>query len=166
MAGGPIFPSSIDYDLALGEVYPNVHSTPVNAWATEGIGVIASLASDRDIQLEFQTPTDVPTGTAKLVCDAISTGGSGTVVVNPRWKSWGTGEDTDVAKSTFPTAEGDTTLTWTITTDDDFIEQAKIDLVADTIVAGERIHMYITFDSTSTLDAVSTWSFYIVWEDA
>ena len=141
MAGGPLFPSSHDLSGAVGEIFPNFHSTTTNGWNTEGFGVIASLATSRDLLLEFQMPPSLPTGTAKLVVEAISSAVTGTGIVNPRWKSFATEEDTDIAKGSFPAAEGNSTITWA-TADDDQIKQNKITLDADTIVGWEPLQLH------------------------
>ena len=166
MAGGPKLPDSIDYSLLAGRVFPNTHAVTTNNHQHEGVGVEASLGADVDIQLEFLMPASLPTGTAKLVVEAMADATSGIATLNPRWKTWAPEEDRDVAKTTYPTAEGESTVTWA-SGDDHVVKQNKIDLDAETIVAGETIHMYLQLIQASskwTLAQVSTWKFYIIWE--
>jgi len=166
MAGGPKFPDSIDFSLLAGRVFPNIHSVVTNDAQHEGIGIEASLGADVNIQLEFVTPLSVPSGDMTLVSEAMANASTGIATLNPRWKSWAPEEDRDVALSTYPAAEGDRTLTWS-SGDEDVVKQDKVILNADTVVAGETIHMYVQlFQSTSrwTLAQVSTWKFYIIWE--
>ena len=166
MAGGPKFPDSVDYSLLSGRVFPSTHAVTTNNHQHEGIGVEASLGADVDIQLEFVMPAALPTGTAKLVVEGMANATSGIATLDPRWKIWAPEEDRDVAKSTYPTAEGESTVTWA-SGDDHVVKQNKITLDAETIVAGETIHMYLQLIQASskwTLAAVSTWKFYIIWE--
>lgn len=169
MAGGPKFPDSIDYSLLAGRVFPNVHAVTTNDHQHEGIGVEASLGADVDIQLEFVMPIVLPSGQAKMVIEGMANASGDTIAtLNPRWKTWASEEDRDVAKSTYPTAEGESTVTWA-TGDEHVVKQNKIDLDAETIVAGETIHMYLQLIQASskwTVAAVTTWKFYIIWEDA
>lgn len=163
MAGGPLFPDSVTFP-SNGNVFPNVHSTGTNSSTFEGIGVTASLGADSDLQMEFEMPPTLPTGTAKLVCRAMANATSNAAKFNPRWKSFGTEEDTDIAKTAYPTAEGTQTITWAAS-DDEQYKEVKVTLDADTIVASEIIHMYLQFETTSwTLAATSTWKFFIIWE--
>lgn len=167
MAGGPVYPSSIVYP-STGEAFPNLHSVQTNERELEGIGVEASLGADVDVQLDFTIPTVLPSGQCKLVLEGMANAASGIATINPQWKSWAPEEDQDVAKSTYPTAEGEETITWA-SGDEDVTKQNKIDLDADTVVAGETIHMYaqlIQASSKWTVAARSTWKMYLVWEDA
>lgn len=165
MSGGPKFPDSVYYGTS-GKIFPNLHSTTTNASVFEGHGCMASLDADTDLQLEFEMPPDLPSGTAKLVCRAMANATSNDAKFNVRWKSFATEEDLDIAKGSYPTAEGTQTITWA-SGDDDVYKEVKVTLDADTVTAAETIHMYVTFETTDwDLAAVSTWKFFIVWEDA
>lgn len=158
MAGGPIFPRSA-YPVTSGRVFPNVHAA-TNAHQ-EGLGVEASVGADSIWRLWFQMPPTLPSGTCKLVLRAIANATSGDAKVNPKWKSFATEEDVD---SPTLNAEGTTTVTWAAGDDHQF-KEAKINLDADTPVAGEEIVMDLTFETTSwTLAQVSTWVASIIWE--
>jgi hypothetical protein len=160
MAGGPLYPFSIAYD-SNGELTPGYFIGSTNSRQRWGVNCIASLATDRIIELFFHMPPSaLPSGTCKLVWEPMADAVSGTIVINPAWVSVAVGEDFDTATLN---AEGNTTTTWSTGDDEEWL-QSKITLDADTPVAGEIIYMQITFDDTSSLAVVSNHAFSIIWE--
>jgi hypothetical protein len=121
----------------------------------------ASLGADSVLELLFEMPQALPTGTAKLRILAIADATAGDSKVNPAWASLAVGEDYDTISVT---AEGVDTNTWATGDDEELIERI-ITLDADTIVADEIVVMRITFTTASwTLAQISTWNFSIIWE--
>lgn len=155
---GPIHPLSAVPDTS-GDVYPNVHAD--SSKYREGMGVAASLGSDRTWHLEFEMPPVLPTGTSKLLLIAVADAASGSAKVNPKWASVADGE---ISFGATRNAEGTATLTWG-GGDNHKDKRTKITLDADTVVAGETIVMDLVFETSGwTLAAVSTWKAVIVWE--
>lgn len=161
MAGGPIFPNSI-YPVTAPRVFPNFHvGAGANSKHDEGLGVEASLGADATWRLRFQMPPVLPTGTGKLRLLALANATSGAAKVNPKWASVAVEEDPSGATLN---AEGTTTVTWS-TGDNDQYKEAKINLDADTLVAGEIVVLDLVFETTSwTLAQVSTWLVSVIWE--
>jgi hypothetical protein len=127
------------------------------------MGVEASVAADTEWQLSFDMPVgSLPSGTGKLKLKALADAESGDAKLNPAWASVADGEDPSAATLI---AEGIQTLSWSTGDDDEYIV-LKVDLDADTLVAGETVVMHIAFLTASwTLAAVSTWIPTIIWED-
>lgn len=94
-----------------GNVFPYVLETEVNSFWVEGMGVVASLASDAAIHYVYHIPAIIPAGTAKLEVLALASQASGLAKFNPKWKSIALGEDFDLAVGSL-NAEGTQTLTW------------------------------------------------------
>lgn len=164
MAGGPLFPTSAIPDSS-GEVFPNVHVGATNGRRVEGLGVAdgTTLTANRTWYLQFQMPPSLPSGTGKLRLLALANATSGAAKVNPTWASAAVEETYDTISLT---AEGTQTVTWS-TGDADQFKEAKVDLDADTLVAGEIVVMSLIFEDTDfTLAVNSTWVPSIVWEDA
>ena len=160
MAGGPVYPFSIGYPSS-GRVYPGYHVGSTNARQWYGRRCEASLGADAILELNFQMPQVLPSGTSKLRClmQADATAGDG--VINPAWASLAVGEDYDTISLT---GEGNDTTTWASGDDEELLESI-ITLDADTIVVDEIVVMQITFVSASwTLAQISTWNFSIIWE--
>ena len=155
---GPVSPISAVPDTS-GDVYPNVHAD--SSKYREGLGVAASIASDRIWHLEFETPPVLPSGTCKLVLIAMADAATGAAKVNPKWVSVADGESAFAATRV---AEGTTTLTWT-SGENHKDKRVKITLDADTVVAGETIVMDLVFETSAwTLAVVSTWKAVVIWE--
>ncbi len=162
MAGGPLFPYSIEYPTN-GKAFPHTHVGNTNSKREKGIGVIASLDADAVVELRFQLPGTLPTGTAKLITHGLANATSGNAKYNPKWKSVAAEETMDVATGSL-NAEGVETVTWAAG-DVDVYKEIKTILNADTLVAGEVIVMEIEFDTTLwTLAAKSLFKAWIVWE--
>lgn len=162
MAGGPIFANSTYLGGASGRLFPNFHvGAGANSKHDGGIGVAASLASDSIARLRFQMPPTLPSGTGKLRLLALANATSGAAKVNPKWASVAVEEDPSSATLN---AEGTGTVTWA-SGDNDQYKELKVDLDADTLVAGEIVAMDLTFETSSwTLAQVSTWIPSIIWE--
>lgn len=161
MAGGPIYPSSAMPDTS-GETFPNVHEGATNSRRTEGLGLAASISTDRTWELRFDLPPTLPSGTLKLQILSLADATSGTVVVEPQW--FAATPDVDTPDDETLTGEGDTTITWAAG-DDDELKLTKINLDAATApVAGDTLIVHVKFDSTSTLAVVSTHRISIIWE--
>lgn len=162
MPGGPIFPRST-FPLT-SDTFVNFHvAAGANSKHEEGLGVKNNLASDATWRLRFQMPPQAPSGTAKLRLRALSAAPASSKVakVNPKWASVAVGEDPSSATLN---AEGTTTVTFTTSHGDKYIE-TKIILDADTVVAGEEIVMDLVFESAGwTLDQISTWIVSVIWE--
>lgn len=160
MAGGSIKPFSVAYPSS-GRVYPGYHIGSTNSRLWEGYRCEASLGADAILELNFEMPQVLPSGTPKLRCLAIADATSGDSKINPAWASLAVGEDYDTISLT---AEGVDTNTWAAGDDEELIERI-ITLDADTIVADEIVVMQITFTTASwTLAQISTWNFSIIWE--
>jgi hypothetical protein len=160
MAGGPIKYFSAAYP-ASGQVYPGYHIGTTNNRKWHGHRCEASLGSDAILELNFEAPQSLPSGTPKLRCLVISDDTSGDGVINPAWASLPVGGDYDTVALN---AEGNTTITWATGDNEELLEEIIV-LDADTVVEDEIIIMQITFVSASwTLASISTWNFSIIWE--
>lgn len=161
MAGGPILPMFVCPDTS-GDVYLGEHIGGTNSRPWGGIKVVASLGSNASAWMAFPCPpSSLPTGTCKLVCQAMANATSGAAKFNPTWGSVTAGDTPDTHTLT---GEGTQTLTWAAGDDHELL-QAKVTLDADTPTAGELIYVNFSFESTSwTLAAVSTWNAFVIWE--
>lgn len=161
MAGGPLFTSSIYLGGASGRLFPNYHQGATNSRSDEGVGVEASLGADSTAELRFQLPPALPSGTGKLRLIALANATTGSAKLNPQWASVAMEESPDTVTLN---AEGTQTLTWGAG-DNDQYKELKVNLDADTLVAGEVVVMNLIFETTSwTLAQVSTWQPSIIWE--
>lgn len=155
-----IFPISA-FPATEGNSFPYAYRPSNGRWI-EGLGAAASLSSDAKFDTLFWTPDPLPAGTAKL-CLWTLTNGTGNAQINPKWKSYAPGESMNDADGSL-NAEGTTQLAVSAGDASDFLE-TKINLDADTIVAGEFIIIAIVLESSSwTLNARSLWIPSIVWE--
>lgn len=155
MAGGPIFPNSM-FPVS-EDVFPNIHvGAGANSKHDDGLGVTASLGSDAVWRLRFTMPPTLPTGTAKLRLLCLADATSGIAKINPKWASVSVGEDPSsavlsaegtTADSTAGAAGAGDTIEWGAGDDDQYLE-AKWDLNADTVVAGEIVVMDLTFETS------------------
>ena len=127
-----------------------------------GIGVTdgTTLTADVIAHLRFQMPQTLPSGTATLYVRARANAATGAAKWNPKWVSVASGEDPSSATLN---AEGTQTLTWSTGDADDY-KLGSVALDADTVVAGEVIHIDFTFEDTSwTLAVDSIWDIWIDW---
>jgi len=151
---GP-FPPFSAIPITSGSVWPEPYD------GAEAMMVEASVGADSTWRLAFDVPTVLPSGTAKLRLSARANAATGVAKVNPQWVSVAVEEDFGGASVN---AEGTQTVTWG-TGDEDQIKEAKVDLDADTVVAGERIKMDLVFETTDwTLAVKSAWDAAIIWE--
>jgi len=160
-SSGMIYPSSVFIESSVniwGDFYVGKGS---NGHTDDVTMVKASLPADAIVQLRYDMPPVLPTGTAKLRLLGLADAITGVAKVNPKWASVAAGQD----PSSFTlTAEGVQTVTWS-TNDDDEYQETKITLDADTVVANEFIIMHVTFETESwTLAANSGWIFPIIFE--
>ena len=162
MAGGPILPHSalpVDSNLVFPMVYIG-QGTVEDRTNMLGCNDATDLNANATWHLEFQMPEVLPTGTATLEILSRANAATGTLNVNPAWKSVAPGED---ASTGALNAEGTTAITWSTGDADDY-KSTTITLDADTVVAGEIIHMSLTFeDSGTTLATESGHIVKIIW---
>ncbi len=160
MAGGPLFPFSIVMP-ATGRVGIGPHVGASNSRSDEGIQVEASLGADSVVELRFQMPPTLPTGTGKLLMNALSVATSGNAKPHVKWASVA---DAEAPDDVTLNDEGVETVTWSAGNDDDY-KFTKRTLDADTLVGGEIVVMHLTFETASwTLASISTWIVSIIWE--
>lgn len=161
MVDGP-FPYFSAVPVTAGRVFPRVHvGAGANSKHDEGLGVQASVGADSTWRLRFRTPNPLPSGTGKLQLIALANATSGAAKVNPKWASVAIEESPSGAALN---AEGTQTITWGAG-DNDQYKELKVNLDADTLVAGETIVMDLVFETTGwTLAAVSTWIVAVLWE--
>lgn len=165
MAGGPFLPSSAVPVGSSGEVFPNIHSGDGgNAAAVEeGLGVAnaTDLTADRGWSLRFEMPTVLPTGVATLRLRALADIQAGDLSVDPEWASVAMDEDPSAvalnAEGPDPDSrtggngsDGDNSTFGWDTGDDDVYLEARWELDADTVVAGEIIVMHLRIDDGDT----------------
>lgn len=164
MAGGPVVPVSAVPLGTSGHVYPVMYDGAGSITdRTEMLGVANATTITADVvwHLVFRMPQVLPSGTAKLRLWSRAAVTSGDVKVNPKWKSVASGEDPSTGALN---AEGTSTITWG-SGDSDVYKETKIDLDADTVVAGEVIHMHLTFEDTGmTIADESGHLAEIIWE--
>jgi hypothetical protein len=168
MAGGPIGPSSIYISDTAGRLFPNYHAGAGGNVSShdEGIGVKASLDADATVELRFQMPPSIPTGTLKLRLLALANATSGAAkltvkdgVATPAASPGSSGNPSAASL----TSESLTTVTWT-TSENDRYKEAKVTLTAAPI-ANDVLVVAIAFNTSGfTLAQVSTWIFSVLWE--
>lgn len=161
MAGGPIQPTSIipGAEHCYGGVYVGA-----GAIITGEIMTIVEDATTLDantyVDLVFRASEVLPSGTFTLRITSRCPVTTGDLVVDPSWKSTAAEEDPDTGALN---AEGDTTITWSAG-DSDVQKETEITLDADTVVAGERVIMRVTFKNAgTTVAADSGHAFEIFW---
>lgn len=161
MAGGPLLPSSVYLGAAAGNLWPSFF-IPVtntnNAGAIEGIGVVASLASDAVAVLQFNLPETIPSGTAKIRCLAMAstTAGVAKLTINDGQTAAGS----NIGATTLST-EAQVVQTWTTA---DVLVENKVTLTTAP-TANDILTVRATFNSSGwTLAAASTWQLSLVWE--
>ena len=162
MSGGPILPSSVYLGGATGNLFPNFYIPATNtngAGAIEGVGVVASLASDAAAVLQFNMPpTSLPSGTLKLRILAMANATSG--VAKLTIKDGHTAAGSSIGATTLST-ETQVSQTWATA---DILVENKVTLTT-TPAASDVVTVLATFNTSSwTLAAVSVWQFSLVWE--
>jgi len=152
------------FPATAGKCYPDAFKTASNDFWIEGMGVIADLDADAELQYLWHVPSVLPSGTAKLEIIAMSSDAGGVAKVNPKWKSIAFDQDMDLAVGSL-NAEGTTTMTWTFGASAHEMKRSKVTLNADTVVADEFIQMRLVMETASwTLNERSIWLPSILWE--
>jgi len=148
-----------------GKVYPDVLKTTSNDFWIEGLGVMASLDADAELQYIWHVPEGtLPVGTCKLEVIMFSYDGDGDAAFNPKWKSVAFDENMDLAAGSL-NAEGESTISWTFGANAHEMRRATINLDADTVVADEFIQMRLALISANwTLNTRSIVLPSIIWE--
>lgn len=161
MAGGPLLPASIyvggaSGNLTLTNYVPATNTN--NAGAIEGVGVIASLASDASAVLQFNLPESLPTGTAKLRCLAWANATSG--VAKLTIADGQTAAGSNIGATSLST-ETQVSQTWSSA---DVIVENKVTLTT-VPTANNILTALATFNTSGwTLAQASVWQFSLVWE--
>lgn len=159
-SGSPqIQPSSTYTTDVSGSVFPYLYTaTGGNASPTEsGWGIVASLASDKVLQMRFALPSSVPAGTLNLVsyCQANATSGVAKYTIS----------DANVAAGSNPgaaslSAETQTSTTWT--TADAYVRTATPLTAVPT--ANGMLVVAVTFNTTGwTLAQIMSCKWYATW---
>jgi hypothetical protein len=162
MAGGPIAPHSVYMGGASGKLFPHVYAgAGGNAAAhREGVGVMASLDADSTVEMHFQVPPTVPTGTLKLLNRMMANATSGTAKY--------TVKDATVANAADPsaatlTSETQSSATWAAGDNDKF-KDVKTTLTASP-AGSDTLVVAVTFNTSSyTLAQVLNNAFFLIWE--
>ena len=162
MAGGPIFPSSTYFGDGAGVISPMYYIPATNtntAGAIEGCGVVASLAADTNLTMQFNLPEVIPAGTLKLrtLIWANATTGNAQFTVSDGQTAPGS----NIGATTL-TAEGSQgPITWTAA---DVLVEKKTSLTT-VPVANDILTIQVVFKTSGwTLAQVSVWQFSLVWE--
>jgi hypothetical protein len=162
MAGGPIHPSSVYLGGASGNAYSTffIPATNTNtAGAIEGVGVVASLAADAPVVLQFNMPVSIPTGTLKLRILSMANATSGIMKLTIKDGSTSAGSSIGV---TSLTTETQVSQTWATA---DILVENKVTLTATAPTANQITTVLATFNTASwTLAAASAHQFSLVWE--
>jgi len=163
MPGGPIFPYSVDLRTE-GKLFDSVAVS--GSRYDRGIGVMASLDGNAEVELRFLLPEIIPSGTCKLLLSAQANATSGVAKVNP---SWALDAAEDIPGDSTLTAEGTSTITWSSGDAYAYKELAITLDGSESIGSGDerkRLVMKLTFETSSwTLAAVSTWMMpALIWE--
>jgi hypothetical protein len=151
-----IQPSSYYTTDTAGNLFPNVYAGGGGNASTHdaGWGVAASLGSDVTLELRFQMPAAIPTGTFKLVTYCLANASSGVVKY--------TISDADVANGASPSAatltgETQTSITWAAV--DQYVV-TKTPLTHSTPAANDVSIVAIKFQTSGwTLAQIMTCSF-------
>ncbi len=168
MSGGPIFPNSLYLGGASGNLFSSFYiGAGGNAAPTEeGVGVIASLASNAVAQLRFHIPPAVPTGTLKLriVALANATSGAAKITVSDGVATPATSPSASGNPSAATlTAETQTTITWAASENDRY-KEAKVTLSASP-AGNDVLVVAVTFNTSGwTLAQTGTFIFTLIWE--
>jgi hypothetical protein len=147
-----------------GLVSPGVHvgASSTGVRRTRGIKVAASLGAlaDADVELFFDMPPALPSGTGKLILLG-RTQGTGNIKIDTSWASIAIGEDPSAATLL---SEGTTTIAVAGGDSDKFL-RAKVTLDADTLVADEIVAMRLRFLTAAwTLNGILTIAPSMRWE--
>ncbi len=162
MTGGPILPSSA-FPMTEGDAFALIYT---GAGSTEDLAEMLGVADATEVagdgvlwHLIFQMPEVLPAGTATLQVRMRANATTGDVGLNIQWVSVAEDESPDDASMN---DEGSLDTTVSGTADRYFT--ATLTLDADTVVAGEIIHMNVEVDDSAHTVAADTGCFFsIVW---
>jgi hypothetical protein len=162
MTGGPLVPYS-SFPVTAEDAFPIMYSGAGSTQDTEemlGIADATEVAGDAIMwHLAFDMPQDLPTGTATLQIITRANATTGVIGLNIQWVSVAKTESPDDATMN---DEGSVDIT-TSATADQYLA-TTLTLNADTVVAGEIIHMNIEVDdSAHTIAADTGLLFRIIW---
>lgn len=162
MAGEILYPSSLkieDSPNIFGDVFIG---DGTNGHEVEVFSVIASLGVNVKAMLEYDLPSVIPTGTAKLKMTALAHKTSLVAKHNPAWNM---SDDEEDSSELTLTAEGVETTTWAAG-DDGVNKITKTTLTAFTLLAGKTLVMHVTFPTSGwTQDVNVSWKRPpIIWE--
>ena len=163
MAGGPVFPLS-GFPVTAGDAFEFVVDgigTTEDRTIMYGIGNATKITGDVTMwHLVFRMPESLPTGTAKLRITTRANATTGVIGLNVSWVSVAGTESPDDA-----TMNDELSVDITTSATADGYKETLLTLDADTIVAGEFVHMLIdTDDSAHTIAADVGLLFEIIWE--
>lgn len=162
MAGGPILPTSA-FPVTASDAFPLIYDgagTTEDRMEMYGIADATEITADAIMwHLVFQVPEVLPTGTATLQVRTRANATTGVIGLNIQWVSVAETESPDDATMN---DEGSLDITTSSTADQ--YTNGTITLDADTVVAGELIHMNIEVDdSAHTIAADTGCLFAIIW---
>lgn len=165
MAGGPISPISIGLGTS-GRGYPGIYVGATNARRFQPHLIVeASLSTNTvTVDLIFQFPKTLPSGTCKLHILMMANATTGAAYGQISWASAAIGDTPDTITLNSEGAAA-ALYTWTAGDDDELIEY-ELTLDADTPVAGEYCVMRVVFGNSAShnLAQVMAAFFEIVWE--
>lgn len=159
-AANAIQPASSYTSDTAGNIFPYVYTGGGgNASASEaGWGVVASLGSDVALQMRFQMPSALPSGTFKLVSYCLANASSGTAKY--------TISDGNVASGSSPSAvaltgETQTSITWSAV--DNYVVTKTV--LSSTPLVDNVSVVAVTFNSTGwTLAQIMSCRWVEIWE--
>jgi hypothetical protein len=162
MAGGPLAPWSIDLSQGSGNLSSQLYVPATNtngAGSIEGIGVVASLATDSPAILKFLMPAgSIPSGTLKLCLDGCANATTGTAKVTVKDINVAAGNSLGTASLT---SETQLSQTWATA---DIIVRNKI-VLTSTPNPLDWLIVVLDFNATGwTLAQNSVWVPSAIWE--
>lgn len=162
MAGGPIVPVSA-FPVTAADVFASIYQ---GAGTTEDRTEMLFIADATEVaadavmwHLVFQMPESLPTGTANLQIRSRANATTGVIGLNIQWVSVAETESPDDA-----TMNDEASVDITTSATADRYTNTLLELNADTVVAGELIHMDVEVDdSAHTIAADTGFLFSIIW---
>lgn len=161
MAGGPLLPTSVYFGNASGNAYPAYYQPATNtntAGWIEGVGIVASLAAETPVVMQFNLPETIPSGTCK--CRILAMAGTTTGTAKLTISDGQTAAGSNIGATSL-SAESQLSQGWATA---DILVENKISLTTAP-TANEILTLLATFNHTSwTLGTASVWQFSLVWE--
>jgi hypothetical protein len=168
MAGGPLYPCSVDYGSS-GELFPIYYQGPdgnaaPNEW---GHGTLSGGPSaDRTLGLRFHMPPILPSGTMKLRILALAPATSGAAkltvsdgAASPAASPGAGGNPSGITL----TAESQTTITWAAAEDDRY-KEAKV-VLSTMPSGGDVLVVAVVFNNSGwTVSGTNLFVFTVIWE--